>query len=386
MNDRQTRSHEGADTVHVTVSQQSIISSSSSTNYSAMTTTTTTTTTGLLTTELSLRPPLAMIMNSDDDDIFYLFLVRLYLSCDILRVSCDTRFTALVLMHRYYAQIKKKSKKGKICIDVENYCEKIGDDHWRWTAGACLFLACKAEEEHRRLRDIINIIHMMMMMTTTQNSNLTKSSNNREVTISVDVNPPPLDDDYWTCKRRLVQEEQRVLRFLQFDVLVSHPHRAVLWILDDQQQALFTSDEEANSKSKATATNKKGDGMYDDQNQNDESNDESQQPPSHKEIARIAFRRLNDALFSKKALQHPTMVLACAAIELALLELDNVDDTNASACTETTSHCYLKGFQSSSESLRWHERYDGVSMASLQACKVDLLNASSPSSSLTVNS
>jgi hypothetical protein len=68
-----------------------------------------------------------------------------------------------------------------------------------------------------------------------------------------------------------------VLRWLGFDLYVSHPHRAVYLLLEKEK-------------------------VRDD-------------------ILPIAFRRLNDALFHAAALNHSVLELACASIELAEEEL-----------------------------------------------------------------
>mmetsp|Transcript_53019 Transcript_53019/g.128635 ORF Transcript_53019/g.128635 Transcript_53019/m.128635 type:complete len:402 (+) Transcript_53019:95-1300(+) len=326
---------------------------------------------------------------------FHDLLIRLYLACDVLRVSCETRFTALVLLHRYAQNYRGGTDKN--CGEKYHDNDHDNKDHWRWVAGACLFQACKAEEEHRRLRDIINAVHTVIQINNTNNTTVNNNDNNEKkcIVLSIDMTPPPLDDVYWASKRRLINEEQHVLRWLGFDVLVSHPHRAVLWIIDDQQQQpqeplnhdSSISDKKIsldnNTSHNTEFKSKKVDDM-------DKNTDSEQVPTQNHQLSIMAFRRLNDGLFSVRALQHPTMVLACAALDLAL-----TDDTKGVASTTSPSNngtlvAALKttantntnydnhntdAFQS-----RWWERYH-VSTESLQSCKQDLMNVSLSSSS-----
>jgi len=83
-------------------------------------------------------------------------ICALVVASDVLRLSAETQFAAACLVHRY-------------CIC---YCSTHGGGSggagtsppppappvdWKWVVPACLFLACKAEEQHRRLRDVINV-------------------------------------------------------------------------------------------------------------------------------------------------------------------------------------------------------------------------------------
>ena len=103
-------------------------------------------------------------------------------------------------------------------------------EHLGTVAAACLFLGCKVEEEHRRIRDVINLSHMMDFAGARGDGECTSS--NGKIHIHEADSPPDLDDEYWKTKERIVATEQEVLRMLRFDTSVSHPHRAVLLILD----------------------------------------------------------------------------------------------------------------------------------------------------------
>ena len=178
----------------------------------------------------------------------------MYVACNVLRLSNEARFTSLVLLHRYFGSINET-----LSVD------------WKWIAAACLFLGTKTEEESRRLRDIINVAHMLEFDTASQD----KTDSSSLETISVKNKPMALDEEYWTAKEKLVATEQKVLRMLQFDCLVSHPHRAVAVLLSD----IALDDKQ--------------------------------------ELLLIAWKYLNQALFYALALRYDVLTLACASIECA---------------------------------------------------------------------
>eukprot|EP00980_Cylindrotheca_fusiformis_P020664 scaffold7703_cov127-Cylindrotheca_fusiformis.AAC.13 len=200
--------------------------------------------------DMALLPPLMGFSESEEIPALLPVLCRMFIACSILRFEDETRFSALVFLHRYALAIPK---------DDNLQPKSIRD--WRWVAGACLFLACKAEEEPRRLRDVINLSHMLFADEGKGNS------------ITISETPPDLDEEYWEAKRTIVDTEQIVLRWLGFDLSVSHPHRAVLLLLEKE------SDRD--------------------------------------KLIPAAFCRLNDALFDPNSLCHSVLELACASIELA---------------------------------------------------------------------
>lgn len=203
--------------------------------------------------DLALRAPILSSVRQEENQTHHRIrpmLYRMYIACHILQLGYEARFTALVLFHRYTRAVKGD-----------------GADP-TWAAASCLFLACKAEEEPRRLRDVINLAHMLL-----------STSRDESAHIVLKIEPPHLNEDYWDAKKKIVETEQIVLRWLAFDVSVSHPHRAVSLILE--------KDELVRDK-----------------------------------IVPIAFRRLNDALFHGPALEHLALEMACAAIELARVEIE----------------------------------------------------------------
>jgi transcription initiation factor TFIIIB Brf1 subunit/transcription initiation factor TFIIB len=86
-------------------------------------------------------------------------------------------------------------------------------------ATSCLFLAAKSDETRtgsqlasvhgpRRIRDVINISHNVC---------------------NPDAKPLSLDQEYWSTKDKLINNEQLVLRVLQFDVDIVHPYSFLLY-------------------------------------------------------------------------------------------------------------------------------------------------------------
>lgn len=222
------------------------------------------------TSHLAFRPPLVFECQEesshDHTSEILPILSRLYIACEILQVKPETRFSVLIFLHRYTVSIGKRRSEYKSIQD------------WKWIAVACLFLGTKAEEESRRMRDVINLGEMLF------SSNNNNKDKGNEVTIS--ESPPDLNEAYWEAKTKLVETEQIVLRWLGFDLSVSHPHRAVVLLLESH--------------------------------------------PLREKLMPVAFRRLNDALFYGPALKHNVLTLACAAIDLAQEEINTHTDESLS--------------------------------------------------------
>jgi len=204
--------------------------------------------------DLALCAPLEFSSTSDDDYTPQIrpLLYRMYIACHILRLGTEARFSALVFLHRYTRAVSKEGV-GATSTRMD----------WRWVAAACLFLACKAEEEPRRLRDVINLAHMLLS---------TEDGDDGNEVIALQEEPPHLNEEYWEAKKKIVETEQVVLRWLAFDISVSHPHRAVFLLLEKEDSNIRDT------------------------------------------LLPVAFRRLSDILFHGPALQHLVLELASAAI------------------------------------------------------------------------
>lgn len=205
--------------------------------------------------DVELLPPLTEC-KLDNHVLLRPLLYKLWIACHILKLGHEARFASLVTLHRYYAY-----SAGNEALA------------WKWIGAACIVIGCKMEETTRRLRDIINVA--IMLDFSLQHSN--------DSTITIQSQPPDLNAAYWKAKEELVSTEQAVLRVLAFEVTISHPHRLVKILLE--QNSIQESDQQS-------------------------------------ALLPIAWRRLNDALFWAPALTHSAMGLAMAAIQLSKDELD----------------------------------------------------------------
>jgi hypothetical protein len=108
--------------------------------------------------------------------------------------------------------------------------------------------------------------------------------------------PPPLDEDYWDAKQRIVSTEQVLLRFLTFDAQVPQPHRILVVTLDH----LFSP---------------RG-------NQRDQDHicGQDEFHSVYLYLLRNAWRKINDALFYPPCLRIPVLHLVCASIQISMQE------------------------------------------------------------------
>lgn len=193
-----------------------------------------------------------------------------------LKVNTETRFTSLVLFHRYachyFCDIKNKHKRrnstdrhthatddGKSTIDYKN----LG-----LIAASCIFLGCKAEEDSRVLRDVTNVAYMCGFHIFNKDT-----INASGYIIEQETDPPLLDEAYWLKKSTMVEKEQEVLRMLHFNVNVSHPYRAILALVDIIQLPNDLPEEKA---------------------------------------LRESWKILNDVSLSSSVLRHPCLLISCA--------------------------------------------------------------------------
>jgi len=236
-------------------------------------------------------------------------LSALLVGAHVWQVKLETTFTAAVLLHRYYAVTRQQQPPA----------DDDDDDDWKYVVPVCLFLACKREEEPRRLRDAINLAHMLDLAPQ-------QPYNNKEDCPLVvwKSTPPALDEAYWAAKERMVQTEQRVLRWLIFDVAVAYPHRAVVLLLEDEAILNKLLPQRASTISAPKASK------------------EDELPRAR--LMRAAFQRLHDALFSAAALQQPVLALAVAALTLAAdstccewTESDGLDSASLAAIRPATA-------------------------------------------------
>ena len=123
-----------------------------------------------------------------------LFVVAHFiLECGLkLEANSITICTAASLFHKFFSTAK-----------VSDYDPYL-------IAGTCLYLGGKVEDNHLKLRDVINVVHSVLHKT---------------------LEPLPLGDQYWNTRDAIVQAELLVLRMCQFVVRFSHPHKYLLHYL-----------------------------------------------------------------------------------------------------------------------------------------------------------
>jgi hypothetical protein len=196
----------------------------------------------------------------------------LLVTCRVLRLSLEGTFTGACLLHRYALRMPTTTAAASSSSSDK-------DDAWRWRVASLVFLACKTEEEHRRLRDLINLVRMMAARTEDGLATTTTTT----TTLIWQPDPPALDDAYWKDKERLVQAEQAVLRGLAFDVHVAHPHRLVVLLAQDCLSEIV-----------------------------------GVETSMLQDWVPRAWRLLNASVWNVHALQQPTLALAVAALDEAI--------------------------------------------------------------------
>ena len=251
--------------------------------------------------------------------------------------------------------------------------------------------------------------------------------------------PPSLNEEaYWDSKRKAIETESIVLRWLGFDCSVSHPHRAVYWILEKEievwQQLLLLSksksiQNQAQKTAKEVTTTQTSSLLLDEKNirlthpipagkqnydnaaadnnnhgtdnfnhSNDDiifkinnNNNGSTVTILRDKLLLFSFRRLNDALFYPIALQWGIVEMACAALDLAVHRLEEVengnnDDVDGTSNDTTTLLIHnnkdssIKNNSSISNKSffkkEWWKRY-GVCNESFDGCRDSLKEATS---------
>lgn len=308
---------------------------------------------GLLQHDARLKPHLSILL----------------VSCRVLGLSMETTFSAACLLHRYVLSLPSfevqqvlptVTSAATATHKVNNHNQKQQDtaDDWPWRVASVIFIACKAEEEHRRLRDLINLVHMLSWKKDNSTTTPTPTSNKDETSTPLLLStsdeqaktatrkstdnhhpdsddtpfsssssssetsmielvwnnqPPDLDEQYWKDKERIVKAEQTVLRWLAFDVHVAHPHRLVVLLTEDcLEQYIFTS----------TISNAEDD------------IEKQQSQSTTKILVENTWTLLNSCVFSINALQQSTLTLAVAALDHTI---DTWREANAKKNASTIS-------------------------------------------------
>lgn len=184
---------------------------------------------------------------------------RLILAAGVkLKLKSETTASAAVYFHRLYASSAKS-------VDEVSVGESVGvavDVYEPVTmAATCVYLAGKVEEEHLRLRDVINVFYS---------------------SVHVASEPLELSDAYFKLRDTLVRCELLLLRVLEFNVVNDHPHRYLLHYFKSLADWLPIA-----------ATDKLA-------------------------LARTCWSILNDFYTSSSCIRHQPRFVAAAVIELAL--------------------------------------------------------------------
>ena len=175
----------------------------------------------------------------DDDPTLLNLLSRIHVASHTLHVGTECRVTAMVILQRYYQQytyllvqyVDPNQTKTKLDIQQLIFNDIEQRHHLGIISVACLFLACKAENQHRRIRDVVNLCHMLDF--TGSNWDNTPTLKHGPVVHIVEASSPPaLDDHYWEAKQALVSAELTLLRFISYHVQVTHPHRILVLTLN----------------------------------------------------------------------------------------------------------------------------------------------------------
>lgn len=109
-----------------------------------------------------------------------------------LEARALTISTAASLFHKFSA-----------ATEMADYCPYL-------LAATCLYLGGKVEDNHLKLRDVINVVQSVLHRS---------------------LDPLPLGDQYWNIRDAMVQSELLLLRMCQFGVKFSHPHKYLLHYL-----------------------------------------------------------------------------------------------------------------------------------------------------------
>jgi len=118
-----------------------------------------------------------------------------------LEAAVTTIATAASLFHKFFQATK--------LTDYDPYL----------IAATCLYLAGKVEDDHLKLRDVINVVHS---------------------TLHRNLEPLALGDQYWNTRDAIVHAELLILRMVKFQVKFSHPHKYLLQYLKSLRDWMST--------------------------------------------------------------------------------------------------------------------------------------------------
>ncbi|KAG0413106.1 hypothetical protein HPB47_009741 [Ixodes persulcatus] len=170
-----------------------------------------------------------------------------------LEAKPQTAATAATYFHRFFQE-----------------CEHDDYDFYL-VAATAMYLAGKVEEDHLKIRDVINVFHK---------------------SVYPKSDPLPLAEEYWCLRDAIVHCELLMLRVLQFRVSVDHPHRYLLhylWSLHDWLGPLSVNGASGGCRVP---------------------------------LAQVAWSLLCDVYLQPGCLRHPPQEMAVAVLQVALLAYD----------------------------------------------------------------
>jgi len=113
---------------------------------------------------------------------------RMFVAADALNLKSETRYSSVVLFHRYachYFSLESKRTKSSHDEMLSLTETKVYRAHMGVVAASCLFLGCKTEEEPRRIRDVINLSHKLGF------SNIDPREESEDIVHIYEIEDPP---------------------------------------------------------------------------------------------------------------------------------------------------------------------------------------------------
>merc|ERR1719285_820582 len=139
-----------------------------------------------------------------------------------LSISSATTATACVFFHRFCRECSKqsgsRSRYNSVGFPPEYDVPLI--------AATCIYLAGKANEEHVKIRDILNVTHR---------------------TIHKDKPPLEVGDEYWRYREAIVRCELFIIRVLGFNLRTTLPHTYLAYHLRSLTNWIFADVERKDS-------------------------------------------------------------------------------------------------------------------------------------------
>ena len=189
-----------------------------------------------------------------EDDLRNLGCDLIQTAGKLLKLPQVAMATACVLFHRYF------------------YSKSFVKNNMEQTAMACVCLACKIEEHPRRPRDVINVFNHI-----------------KQVRNGTPIKPIVLDEHYVSLKKKVIQQERKVLKDLGFCVHIKHPHKLIVMYL---QLLQFSP-----------------------------SQGESNVSPASQKFLQMSWNFMNDSLRTDIFVRYQPETIACACIYLSARKL-----------------------------------------------------------------